>query len=115
MSHVRIATDTFPTLRKALEIMQIKAAVEGNVSRVIICENAMDELNRALIDTLPDRMGTVRCDMTVPELMDLKLCLSYFLNHGAAPYKRTNLGKTMIARLQGILERVKTTIALNGG
>ena len=107
---MRIPVQHYPLLAKAVEIYQIKAALDGKPARVVDCQNVLEELKAEMIGTLPDKMFAVACHMTLEELTDLETALLLYLTRHEGGF---GMQGAINGRMEKLLERVKTTIKLN--
>src|SRR5579872_3517430 len=95
-------------IRRALEVAQIKAALDGKHLQVVAYEDALDELKRAQIADLPDRSGTIRCDLTLEELKDLQTAVSGYMSAYAFTLGTMKGGQIVRDRLGNIMTRLAT-------
>lgn len=111
---LKIGSVYYGVIKRALEAMQVKAALDGKPDIVVATEEVMDALKAARIRELPSEpsrvVGAVKCELTLEELRDLKTAAGHYIgvfSAGAVERRET------VARMRKLVERIDTTIKLN--
>ena len=107
---------TLALAREAMQARIVKYALDGKQDLKRELENALADINAALVEALPDRPSTsrsplVRCFITLEELTDIQSCMQYGIAE-MNRFKGISFAMTR-DRYQRVLQNVTTAIKLN--
>lgn len=104
---------TMTYAREALEARIVKLALDGRMDEKRENENALIDINAALVASLPDRPSIpgdvmVQCFIRRSELKDLETALNEYIKEFDGV-----VGAKTIERFEELLRRTKISLALN--